>query len=206
MEGAFGNTREDSDHGVHSILLFLVRVLDHVHSVPCKLSPEEQVNEINLQNDIDQVEGFANEELAGVVLVLEPMAAEELYESSETWQVILIFGARVSQLQGEACHSTGFHGLPYDKRQAEHQGLEEQDEAHPLVKSVLDELVSRQELVDSRIHDFGAHGFEEGLREGEGAFDPAVSVQELFGDVILLNAQDGFAEELVAGHQDAGEE
>lgn len=206
MESAFGDTGEDSDHGVHSVLLFLVGVLDHVHTVPRKLSPEEQVDEVDLQDDVHQVEDLAEKKLAGIVLVLEPMTAEELHESGETGQVVLFLGARVSQLQSEVGHSPRLHGLPYDERQAKHQGLEEQDKAHPLVKSVLNQFVSWQELIDPRIDDFCAHGFEEGLRKGEGAFNPAVGVQELLWYVVLLDAHYRVAEELVSGHQDAGEE
>ena len=65
--------RKDPGHWVFSVLRVLLAHGQHVRTVGGKFAAEEKVHEVNLPNDVDEIQKFAEEKLKGVSLVVFPV-------------------------------------------------------------------------------------------------------------------------------------
>lgn len=107
----------------------------------------------------------------------------------------------------EGAHETALEGVPDEFRGVARQGLEEEDEAHPLVVRV---VFVRFEVavivVDAGMGYFEPDLAAEGIRHGEGAGYPAEGVDDMGGET-ADDTLDGVPHELcrcddeTAGHQ-----
>ena len=98
--------------------------------------------------------------------------------------------------------------LPEQPGQVEHAGLEEEEEADPLVVLVVLDLLALLEVAEGR--DAGVRDVLALLAgppggDGEGGVDPAVGVHDAAGDAVD-DAVDGVADVLAGGHQERGED
>ena len=68
--GAFRHLGEDFAHGIGPVLDGQLADLQHIGAIFQKLSTQKEIHEPNLENDVDQIQNFAQDKLVDVRLVV----------------------------------------------------------------------------------------------------------------------------------------
>ena len=99
-----------------------------------------RVCEVNLTDDIYKREDFAQEEVDRVTPVTLGGVLKVRLDECDPVQPVLLVNEHegVGQVPHQHLHQTALHVLPHDPGKVERGGLDEQNEHHPLVVTVMD--------------------------------------------------------------------
>lgn len=177
VEDALGDAGEHVHHGVHPLLLVLVRERHDAQAVAEELAVEEVVHHVELADDVDQAQRLAEEVADGVRVVALDVVQQVVDE--DLLLLVLIFVGDEPRVEPRRQHpdQASLPGVPQPLRRVAHHGLEKEDEAHPLVVRVVLLGVLVAEVVgDAGVCHLLADLALERVRHGERGRDPAVRV------------------------------
>lgn len=201
MERAFCYFWKHSRHRVFPFFGLHLGEPDHVAAVRGELSVEEEVHEVDLPDDVDKVEHFADEETVGVVLVCVEIGGEVIHEKFLAVVLALFVNDGAVEVEDEHLDAASLPGLPQVAGHVEQDGLEEQHETHPLIVLVVAHLVLPVHVGrHPGLHDVLAHAAHQPVGDGERGVDPAVGVHHVEGDLVH-DAVNGIPDVLARGHQ-----
>lgn len=157
VEGTLGNFGEDLGHRIHSFIGILLSEGEDLTPIGRELIAQEHVHEENLPDHIDKVEELTEEEAEGVKVVILDIGDEVVEnEFLPPALVVLIYDGRV-EVHDQHFDTTPFPRLPEVAWDVEEHGLEEEDEADPLVVLVVLYLVRlTRHARDPGMWDYGA--------------------------------------------------
>lgn len=141
VERAFGDLRKHPRHGINALIRLQLSELQDITAIGAELAVEEEVHKVDLSNHIHKVQGFAHEESEGVEIVAVQVANEVVDQDLFAIVLALIVHNRAVEIHDQHLEASAFPGLPQIARYVEQDGLEEEDEAHPLVVLVVLHLV-----------------------------------------------------------------
>ena len=127
-------------HWIGAVLGFFFRHRQDATSVSRKFATEEQVHEINLTNDVDKVHDFAQEETAGIKVMIVQVGGEIIDENFLAFILGVLSDDGAIQVQHEHLHPASLPPLPQVTGDVEQECLEEQHETNPLVVFVVPDL------------------------------------------------------------------
>lgn len=137
VEGTLGHLGKDPGHRIDALVRLHFGELEHIAAVGAELPIQEEVHEVDLTDDIHKVEGFAHEEAEGVEVVPVQVADEVVHEDLLAVILALLVHNGAVEVHDQHLEATALPGLPQVARHIEEDGLEEEDEAHPLVVLVV---------------------------------------------------------------------
>lgn len=180
VESTLGDSWKYVDHGIDSVLLYLFGEMHDPQTVAEKLAVEEFVHKIQLDDDVDQAQRFA-EPVANCVHVVSLDMSQEVIEQHFLFLAFFVFSAQTYvQTHDDRSHESAFPSVPYEFRGVAQYGLEKQYETHPLIVGVVFFRVFLAEIiVDTRVSDLDTDLTSERVRHGERGRDPAVRVDRM---------------------------
>lgn len=201
MEGAFGDLWEDTRHWVATHLWLQFGESQHVTAVRWEFAIQEVIHEIDLADDVDEVQGFADEKPERVEIV----SAQVLLEIADENFLAVLFAILVHyghvQVEHEHFDATTFPCLPKVPWYVEEHGLEEQSEAHPLVVFVVLHFVAAFNMAhDTRLYHVAAGHSNHSVRYCERTVNPAICVHDAERDFVN-DAVDRIADVLARRHK-----
>lgn len=141
MEAALGYLWENLGHRIDTNFGIVVHELDNLCTVGRKHATQELVEKVHLSDDVDKVEHFANKEPDGIALVLAFVPEEVPNDGIDLRVFLVILEDGLVQLQQQGSYPSVLPRSPQPARKVEHDRLQKEDEADPLVVGVLDDVV-----------------------------------------------------------------
>lgn len=137
VKSAFCHTWKDRNHWIRSILLIVVRELNHFGSIRREGSTQESIDHYDVQDDIQKVQQFTKEVTKRITIVHTQTRLNVLDEFALPGCSFL-GGNRQSSTESFSDHShlAILPVLPDHVRRIETDALEEEHERHPLVVAV----------------------------------------------------------------------
>ena len=187
MKGTFGQSREDSNHGIVSNWPIPFCEQKDLPSVVWKLASQKSIHDVHLKNDIEEVQKFRQRVYDERNQVSSSISCKIFDKKLLICRLVLFIHDWVVESKDEVSNLPSFKRLPKISGDIEQQGLEKEDETNPLVVCMIYSLVFLiivsvfhriiTVLVDSRIRDFTTHFLEPTRLNGEGRVNPTVSVE-----------------------------
>jgi len=201
VERTLGDFRKDPGHGINALIGLQFGKLEDVAAVGAEFAVQEEVHKVNLADHVHKVQGLAHKESEGVEIVAVQIANEVVHEDLLAIVLALVVHNGAVQVHHQHLEASTLPGLPQIARHVEKDGLEEEDEADPLVVLVVLDLVLALHMgAHAGLHHIASGDASEPLRNGERRVDPAVGVHHAQRDLVH-DTIDGVTDVLARGHQ-----
>jgi len=133
-----------------------------------------------LGDDVEKVQQLADEKLNGVEVVRVQVVGEVVHQQFNAFGLLLFGDHYVVEAVDQYPYAAALQYFPYVPGHVEEQGLEEQNETHPLVVLVvLDDVFALPVGPDARLNDVFAHAAADLFGHGERRVYPTIRIHDL---------------------------
>ena len=137
VKGALGHFGKYLGHGIHSFIRILLSESQDLTSISCEFIAQKHIHEENLTHDIDKIEKLTEEEPEGIEIMILDIGNEVVENEFLSARLIVLVHDGTVEVHDQHFNFTPFPCFPEISRNIEEHGLEEENEADPLVVLVV---------------------------------------------------------------------